>query len=63
MIISSKELKEWENKSIEGKVCHIYECTNKPIIKCPKCGNIYCIEHSKVHIHSFGLVLSDAGSI
>ena len=39
---------EWAEKSRRGEVCGILGCKNKPVIKCPHCGNHYCREHAFV---------------
>lgn len=39
---------EWAEKSRRGEVCGILGCKNKPVNKCPHCGNHYCQEHAFV---------------
>jgi hypothetical protein len=36
---------------MQGPVCAIAGCPNKPINQCPKCLAYYCFEHVKSHFH------------
>jgi len=36
---------------MQGPVCAIAGCPNKPINQCPKCLTYYCFEHVKSHFH------------
>ena len=39
---------QWAEKSRQGQICGILGCTDKPIVKCPHCGNHYCQDHAFV---------------
>lgn len=36
---------QWKEKSERGEVCGILGCLDKPVVKCPHCGNHYCEQH------------------
>lgn len=48
MKVSKVTLDEWAEKSRRGEVCGIFGCKNKPVVKCPHCGNWYCKQHAFV---------------
>ena len=45
------DLNDWRRNSMQGPVCAIVGCPNKPTNQCPKCSTYYCYEHVKSHLH------------
>jgi len=46
MVDFSKEAVEaWSTRSRKGEVCGAVGCTNKPVERCPHCGEWYCEIH------------------
>ncbi len=45
------DLNDWRRNSMQGPVCAIAGCPNKPTNQCPKCSTFYCYEHVKSHFH------------
>jgi hypothetical protein len=45
------DLNDWRRNSMQGPVCAIAGCPNKPTNQCPKCSTYYCYEHVKSHLH------------
>jgi hypothetical protein len=45
------DLNDWRINSMQGPVCAIAGCPNKPTNQCPKCSTYYCFEHVKSHLH------------
>jgi hypothetical protein len=45
------DLNDWRLNSMQGPVCAIAGCPNKPTNQCPKCSTYYCFEHVKSHLH------------
>jgi hypothetical protein len=42
---------EWKEMSEGGELCGVFGCLEKSTSSCPKCGNHYCYEHLRLHMH------------
>lgn len=42
---------EWKKRSINGELCAVIGCYEKPTSQCPQCLTHYCYEHIKIHMH------------
>ena len=51
--------REWSNRSVNGEVCGILGCEEKPTSKCPLCNHFYCYDHISVHLHASKEIVID----
>lgn len=46
------QAEEWQKRCERGEVCGVFGCENTPTMDCPRCSEVYCSEHSFIHIHT-----------